>query len=299
MTDPDPKIPAFVNPEARNADAATASLAGDDRFDVLPVPPAEIAARVREAIQRGATRVVVAGGDGSLRGAATVLAGSGAELAILPAGTLNHLARDLGLPLDLDEATRLAGSEEATTCVDVGDVNGRVFLNTSSVGAYAAFVRLRERLEPRVGYVLASLVAGVRLLFRLRLFRVSLEIDGKVREYVTPLVFIGVGERELRLPSLGSRVEGGRPGLHVIVVRSRTGARVLALALAAAARGIRAVSRTPHLDAFLVDRCRIDAPFAAVAVDGEIVTIAPPLEYVLRPRALSVVVTPEQPPKQD
>ena len=110
------------------------------------------------------------------------------------------------------------------------------------------------------------------------------------REYITPLVFIGVGERELRLPTLGARVPDGKTGLHVMVVRRRSGARALALGLAAAARGVKAVSRTPALDAFLVNSCRIERRARSVSVDGEIVQIAPPLEYRHVPGHLRVVV---------
>src|SRR5690348_868352 len=182
----------------------------------------------------------------------------------------------------------------ATRCIDVAEVNGRLFLNTSSVGVYVTFVRTREQLEPRFGYWLASAAAALRILARLRSFRVTLEVEGVEQEYVTPLVFIGVGERELRLPKLGARVEGGRRGLHVMVVRSRTGGRVLALAFAAAARGVRAVSRTPAMRSFIVDRLRIEPRVKAVggriALDGEIVSVVPPLEYRFVREGLRVVV---------
>ena len=122
----------------------------------------------------------------------------------------------------------------------------------------------------------------------------TLEVDGREQEYVTPLVFIGVGERELRLPKLGARVERGRRGLHVMVVRSRTGGRVLALALAAAARGVRAVSRTPAMQSFLVDHLRIEPRSRMlggnIALDGEIVSIVPPLAYRFLKERLRVVV---------
>jgi diacylglycerol kinase family enzyme len=108
-------------------------------------------------------------------------------------------------------------------------------------------------------------------------------------------VFIGVGERELKLPSLGARVEGGRSGLHVMVVRQRSGARAIALGLAAAARGLRAVAATPAMDAFLVDACRIQPRTHRIAVDGEIVPATPPLDYRHVPGQLRVVV-PRRPP---
>jgi diacylglycerol kinase family enzyme len=252
------------------------------------VAPFQLPASIREAIREGARRVLVAGGDGSIGTAAGALAESGVELAILPSGTLNHLAKDLRLPLDLAQAARVALHGRVVN-VDGATVNGRFFLNTSSVGAYVTFVRARERMERRVGYRIASAVALIRLLLRLPVFRVSLQVEGVVRDYLTPLVFIGVGERELKMPTLGARVENGRPGLHVMVVRRRSGARSLALALAAVARGVRAVSRTPAMDAFLVESCRIAPRTRTVAVDGELITIEPPLEYRHVPGCIKVV----------
>lgn len=287
------RIPAFVNSAAGTADDACEALGKSGAFQVERVAPAELAASVRRAVESGAPRVLIAGGDGSIATAADALRGKKCELAILPGGTLNHLAQDLGLPSDLDEAARVAAGTTTRT-LDVGEVNGRVFLNTSSVGVYVTYVRMRERLERRLGYWLASAAAALRILFRLRTFRVTLDVNGEEREYITPLVFVGVGERELRLPSLGSRVLGGGAGLHVIVVQSRTAGRALALALAAAARGLRAASDTPAMQDFLVDRVRIEpkkkVPAWNIAVDGEIVRVTPPLEYRLVRGALNVVV---------
>jgi diacylglycerol kinase family enzyme len=282
-------IPAFINPRAGNAEAARAALQAVGDFDIHDVPPATLAKQVQAAIDAGAQRILVAGGDGSIGSAASAIAGTGIELAILPCGTLNHLARDLSLPLDLEEAACVAKTGHSVP-VDSAVVNDRIFLNTSSVGAYVAFVRARERLERRLGYHIGSLVAGVRLLIHMPTFRVALKVEGVTREYITPLVFVGVGERELRLPTLGSRVPGGKTGLHVMVVRRRSGARAVALGLAAAARGVEAVSRTPALDAFLVDECRIERRSRNVSIDGEIVQISPPLQYRHVPGQLKVVV---------
>jgi diacylglycerol kinase family enzyme len=245
-------IPAFVNPEAGSADDAREALRTAGGFDIREVPPQTLADHVREAAAGGATRVLVAGGDGSIASAAGVLSGTQTELAILPCGTLNHLAKDLSLPLDLVAAAHVA-RDGAAIPVDAAMVNDRLFLNTSSVGAYVTYVRIRERLERYLGYHIASFVAALRLLIRLPTFRVTLTVEGHVREYVTPLVFVGVGERELKLPALGARVAGGRAGLHVMIIRRRSGARTLALAFAAAARGVDAVAQTPALDAFIVE----------------------------------------------
>ena len=282
-------IPAFVNPLAGNAEAARGALNAVGGFDIREVAPDLLAAHVKGALLEGARRVLVAGGDGSIASAATSLSGTGAELAVLPCGTLNHLAKDLAIPLDLEAAARVARDGDVVP-LDAATVNDRLFLNTSSVGAYVTFVRARERLEKRLGYHLASFVAGVRLLFALPIFRVKLQVEGVAREYLTPLVFIGVGERELKLPSLGARIPNGRSGLHVMVVRQRSGARTLALAFAAAARGVEALARTPALDSFLVESCRIEPRTHRASVDGELVKVEPPLEYRHVPGCVQVVV---------
>ena len=285
------KIAGFINPGAGRASDARTALEAPGGVEIHEGDDLE--QRVSAAIDAGADRIIVAGGDGSVAGAAAVVAGTEISLGIVPAGTLNHLAKDLHIPLDLGEAARLAVTGAVTT-VDVGRAGDRIFLNTSSVGAYVLFVRTRERMEPRLGYWLASIVASIRLLFGLRLFTVELEVEGVKRHYRTPLVFVGVGERELKVPKLGGRVEGGQRGLHVIVVQGRTGARLFVLALAAAARGLEPVARGPAVDAFLVDRCTIDLPAnsARIAVDGEIVGAAGRVEYTLWRDALRVVVPP-------
>jgi Sphingosine kinase and enzymes related to eukaryotic diacylglycerol kinase len=287
------QIPAFVNPLAGNAPLARAVLRDSGRFEIEDVTPDALANRVRSVVKEGATRVLVAGGDGSLGAAVEGLLGTRAELAILPCGTLNHLAKDLSLPLELHDAARVA-IEGRSIPLDAASVNGRVFLNTSSVGAYVTFVRARERLEHRIGYHTASMIAAARLFVRLPVFRVSLQLSGGWHQYVTPLVFVGVNERELRVPLFGARLPHGRTGLHVMVVRRRSGARALALALSAVARGVHAVSRTPAMDTFLVDSLRIESTTRHAAIDGEIVKVQPPLEYRHVPNSLRVVVPEDQ-----
>jgi diacylglycerol kinase family enzyme len=282
-------IPTFVNPAAGNADEVDRALRKAGSFDVRDVAPGKVTQAVRAAIEDGATRVAAVGGDGTISAAAAAVAGTDAELVVIPGGTFNHFAHDHGIPLDLDAACANAMSK-SIRCVDVGWVNGRLFLNTSSVGAYANFVSVRERLEPRVGYWIASVLSAARTLVRMQPFKVWFQAEGVQRLYQTPIVFIGVGRRELKLPTLGNRVENGSSGLHVMIVRGGTRARLVALAFEAAAKGTRAISRTPHLDSFLVDRCTIEQRHSTVAVDGEVVSMASPLEYKLGANALQVVV---------
>ncbi len=282
-------IPAFVNSASDDAADIEKALRDSGGFDVQRVPPNLVTQSVKAAIARGATRIVAAGGDGTVGAAAAAVARTAVELAIIPGGTLNHFARDHGIPTDIAAACEVAKSGRIALA-DVGWVNGRLFLNTSAVGIYANFVRVRERMEPHFGYWLGSLVALARTFVRVRPFHLWFETADVQRPYVTPQVFVGVGERELKLPKLGGRVDHGRSGLHVLIVRGRRRGRLVALAFAAAARGTHATTRTPHLDGFLVDHCTIEQKHSTVAVDGEIVTMDSPLVYELGRDALKIVV---------
>jgi diacylglycerol kinase family enzyme len=287
------RIPCLINPEAGSAAEAAERLREDRRFRLQQCDPARLEAAVRAEVERGAGRVVVSGGDGTVAAAAGVLAGSAVELAVLPGGTLNHFARSLGIPTALEAALEVAAHGSARR-VDVGYVNDRLFLNTSSVGAYVAFVHTREAWEPRLGYWLAGAWAALRMVARAPAYSVEVEVDGEHRRYLAPVAFVGVGERELRAPVFGERVEGGRRGLHLLVVQGRARARLFAMMLAAAARGLRVAARTPHLDSFLVERCTLSLrrPHAYVGLDGETVRLTMPLCYRIESDALSVVAPP-------
>ncbi len=289
-----PHILALVNPRSGTAEKAKAALEDVGTFDVREVEPERLADEIQSAVQDGEKRIVVSGGDGTIATAARSLVGTGVELGIVPGGTLNHFAHDLGIPADLPSACEIAADHTITACADVGYVNGLLFLNTSSVGAYVRLVRTRERLESGLGYALASAAAAIRVFLGIRRFDVELEVDGLVHRYRTPMVFVAVGERELKLPTFGKRRRGGRRGLHVMVVRGQRRAGLLALAFAAVARGVRHVAGTPKLDSFVVDRCRVVLRRRGpVAVDGEIVTLDTPLEYRVARDALKVVVKEE------
>lgn len=286
------RVPAIVNHAAGTAAAARAALDASGAFDVHDVAPAQIADTVRQIVQGGAKRILVAGGDGTIATAACSLIDTDTELAILPGGTLNHFARDLGISTVAAEAIELAIRPETRT-VDVGVVNGRVFLNTSSVGGYVRFIRTRERLEHHLGYRLASLLAAVRMMTSVRRMGVEIQLEGRTKLFRTPLVFIGVGERELKFPVLGRRVPDGRHGLHVMVVKGRSRLHLVAIGMTAILGGLDAVSRAGHFDDIIADRLRIDMKGAGwVALDGEVALLGTPLDYELRSGALSVVCQP-------
>jgi diacylglycerol kinase family enzyme len=284
-------IPAHVNPAGGSAKAALEALERRPGFDVRITPAEKLTVALRQAVSAGEPRVLVSGGDGTIASAASVLAGSSTALAVLPGGTLNHFAREHGIPSDLDEALRVA-EEGRVARVDVGYVNERLFLNTSSVGAYVRFVETRDQLQRYLGYWAASLLAGLRILGNLRATRVTIEIEGEKRAYSAPLAFIAVGERILVPPGLGRPTGAAGGALHVVIPRGRRQARRLARAFASMDRGKAAKPRPFGIDSALVDRVRLDLSrhTVKVAVDGEIIRQRTPLEYRLEREALGLVV---------
>ena len=285
-------IPALLNPGARHAAAARVVLARDARVALTEVAPGRLAHHVTLAIESGAPRVIIAAGDGTLRQAAEVLRGTTCALAVLPAGTRNHFARDFGIPLDPSAALDVAAGGEVDS-VDLGSVNGRTIINTSSVGAYVRYVQLRRRLDPWIGYHAGSVVAGLVSLRSHRRFAVTLELEGKHLRYDASLVFVGVGERTLERPSAGSRKPRGARALHVFVVHERSRMRIAGLVMRAFTRGIPLLGEERGMHAFLVDACEIEPPAAEsqIALDGEVLSLRGPLRYLIERDAL-LVVTP-------
>jgi diacylglycerol kinase family enzyme len=110
----------------------------------------DIAALARRAVEENSRPIVAAGGDGTMNGVAAALLGTETALGVLPLGTLNHFARDLNIPMDLEAAVANVFAGRVVR-VDVGEVNGRPFLNNSSLGLYPSIVRERED-EQRKGH---------------------------------------------------------------------------------------------------------------------------------------------------
>ncbi len=160
--------------------------------------PAGLHAETEAALRAGFRTIVAVGGDGTVNAVASHLVGTDRSLGILPMGTFNYVARDLGIPLEWDAAVRLIADGTART-LDVGEVNGRIFLNNAGLGAYVMLVRTRERAfrlfgRSRVGaylLVLRSLL-GLR-----RSFALQVSVDGEPWRYRTPMAFVARNAHQL------------------------------------------------------------------------------------------------------
>jgi len=288
-------MPVFVNARGGSARRVLPALAAAGRaVEVHVVEPAALQEAIRRALDAGARRVAVAGGDGSIAAAAAVVRGADAELAVIPGGTLNHFAGDHGIPLAAEAALEVA-LRGTVRGVDVATVNDRLFMNTSAVGAYVSFVRTRKRFQRVVGYRIASLLAAIRILPQVHSFRARLETAGEEITGETPLVFVGVGERALGPPELGRRVPDGRRALHVMLVGRGATTRHWSRAYDRAALG-REAPVHPHahptlVTDYLVEHCRVELPRprGTIATDGELAPMRAPLEYRFHPAALRLV----------
>jgi YegS/Rv2252/BmrU family lipid kinase len=260
---------------------------------VLARSGAELMALARRAAEGAAEIVVAGGGDGTINAVASALVGTDKTLGVLPLGTRNHFAKDLRLPLDLAAAaeTIIAGRVHV---IDVGEVNGRVFLNNSSLGLYPSLVRQREK-QQRQGYSkwLAAVWAALVVFKRYPFLTVSLNADGREFKRRTPFVFVGNNEYEMDGFQTGARLrlDAGLLCLHVTHKAGRL--RLVALALRALFSRLR---EAKDFDSLCAREVLVETRRARlrVATDGETTIMPTPLHYRVRPRALRVLVPEKQ-----
>lgn len=249
----------------------------------------EIRAAMQRAVESGCETLVAGGGDGTINTAAQILLGGEVRLGVLPLGTLNHFAKDLGIPLDLDEATQVV--LDGIVCqVDVGEVNGRVFLNNSSLGVYPAIVRLRERYRTKVrGKWIAALWAGLTVLRRNPFMAVRIVVEEKAIVRRTPFVLVANNEYQMSGIHAGTResLARGRLALYVLNAEQRPG--LLRLAWQVLLKGAEGVK---EVDLITVEEATVETRRRRlqVATDGEVLTLESPLRYRMRPGALRVHV---------
>ena len=233
--------------------------------------------------------VVAAGGDGTVSTVAAAVARAGKTLGIIPTGTLNHFARDLGIPADLDAAAAvIAGGRERR--VDVGEINDHVFINNVSIGNYPRMVHQREAIERRGrSRTVATTVAVAQTWWHLRKLTVALDIDGRREIRRSPFIIVGNGSYVLSGLSLGKRdlISDGKLSLYIAPSMGRIG--VLSLPF-------RALLGTLERHEQFETHCATDVTMSlrqrriGVAIDGELHELDTPLQLSLRRNVLKVLV---------
>ncbi|HKO95718.1 MAG TPA: diacylglycerol kinase family protein [Pyrinomonadaceae bacterium] len=250
---------------------------------------AEIIELAKRAARGNAEVIVAGGGDGTINSVAAAVIDTKKKLGILPFGTLNHLAKDLNIPLDLESAVNTI-IEGQTIQIDVGEVNGRIFLNNSSLGLYPSIVREREK-QQRLGWGKwpAFAWAALTVMRRYPFLNIRLNVEGKEFTTRTPFVFVGNNEYVMETLNIGSRarLDGGKLSLYVTNRIGRLG--LIRLAIRALFGGLR---QEKDFVALTTGELWIETRHRRVRVarDGEVTLMHPPLHYRVRPGALQVIV---------
>ncbi|MFT3746411.1 MAG: diacylglycerol kinase family protein [Pyrinomonadaceae bacterium] len=242
------------------------------------------------AAESDAEIIVAGGGDGTISSVASVVAKTDKTFGVLPLGTLNNFSKDLQIPQDIDEAVKIIADGNVAE-IDLAELNGRVFINNSSIGLYPKIVKDREKQQERLGRGKwrAAFWATLKM-FRVSPFlKVGIVVDGKFFLRKTPFVFIGNNQYEMDLYNIGRRPaldqgklsiyflhRGGRLGVIRLLFRTITGR----------------VKQWKDFEEVLAEDVSIQTRRKRmhVAFDGEVSVVKTPLKYQIRPKALRVIV---------
>ena len=243
----------------------------------------------KKAPVSGFDAVVAAGGDGTVSAVAAALAGTPMPLGILPLGTLNHLAKDLKISFNLEEAARTiaaAGIRE----IDVGEVNGRIFVNNSSIGLYPKAVRKRNQAILRLGRRKwpAMLDASIRVFLRFPLITIRIDSPEGGMTRTTPFLFVGNNRYDMKFLHIGDRpsLEGGELCAYLLKNTGRLALlRIMLL-------GFLGLKHDRDFASLLTREVQVRTRRKRITVsaDGQLFTLETPLHYRIRPKALRVLV---------
>ena len=255
--------------------------------DIVDLPDIDIEARLDRI--SCCEVVAAAGGDGTVSTVAAAVMRAGTTLAIIPAGTLNHFARDAGIPTEIDQAIAVirAGRERA---FDVGVVNGHIFLNNVSLGSYPRMVHERDGLEQNGrSRTVANTIAVARTWWHLRKLTATMDIDGQQMVRRSPFIVVGNGSYVLSGLSLGRRdqIADGRLSLYVAPSTGRIGA--LSLPFRALVGRLEEYER---FEIFCAERITATFPHRRIetGIDGEVRILESPLNFEVRRGVLRVLV---------
>ncbi|WP_207459569.1 diacylglycerol kinase family protein [Azospirillum sp. SYSU D00513] len=253
---------------------------------------------LRKAIESDADTIVIGGGDGTVHGAVNRILPTGKTLGIIPLGTLNLLARDLGTPLDLEGAIEALADGEKRA-IDVAEVNGKVYLNSSVLGFYPAVVqeRERQRKQHRLLKWPGMVVALAKSLHRLPILDVEIDWGQGPRRIRTPILAVSnnIYDEGFGLVLRRERLDSGKLGVHV--ARNRDARSILRL-MARLVMGT--WKRDDELETLTATRLTVRTFRGRLKMvnDGEVLQMKAPLHYSIRPGALNILA-PRREPAQD
>lgn len=248
----------------------------------------EIGPATRAALAKRPDAIVVGGGDGTLNTAAGILVDTRLPLGILPLGTLNHFSKDLQIPNELAAAVAIIAAQHVRA-VDVAEVNGRIFLNNCSIGAYPQAVRRRDELRERHGHGKwrAMTRAWIEVLRNLRRLRVQLTIDQKTVSRRTPVVLVSNNHYVGQLFSSQLREQLDEGKFWVYTTRHY---RVLPLLRLTFLAAVGRLEEANGFECWAAKEATLMAQGTSIkaGTDGEVTDFQLPLRFRIRPGALQV-----------
>ncbi len=253
----------------------------------------EIGEFAKAAVESNAEIIVAGGGDGTISSVASVVAGSAKIFGVLPLGTLNNFSKDLAIPADIADAVSVIANGR-TIEIDLAELNGRIFINNSSIGLYPRIVLKREK-QQRLGYGKwrSALWATLKMFHLSPFLKVEIVVEGKLFLRKTPFVFVGNNEYDMQIYNIGRRASleqgklsvyflhrGGRLGVIALLLRTITGT----------------VKQWRDFEEVLTESVTIQTrrKLMPVAFDGEVYAVETPLRYKTLPKALRVLVPPPE-----
>lgn len=251
--------------------------------------PDTIAADVRRLVAAEPDAVIVAGGDGTVASVAQHMLGSEVPLGVLPAGTMNVLARDLGVPDDLEGAIAALLTAPVDR-IDVATVNDRPFLNSSTLAMMPHLGRLRERARGRLGLSAVRLLGGaLRLVRRYPRMRLTIVIDGREHQARTRAAVVSCNPLAAGPAPIPGRPRLDTGRLAVYVAHDRTNWDLLAVAAKLMRGTWQQDERVQVYEGKTVEVISPGLGLTSVMSDGEVVQLTTPLRYEIQPRALAVL----------
>lgn len=232
--------------------------------------------------------VIAAGGDGTINAVASHIIGTSKKLGIIPSGTLNHFAKELHIPINIEQAAKIIATCK-TRQVDIGQVNGHIFINNSSIGVYPRSLRIREERQKIIGKWPAALLGLLYGVFHPRHYRVELLVNGTKHTFRTPFVFIGNNEYKRSNLEFGTRrtLDSGQLAMYIIKTT-----HPLKTIIALVRMFMSKKYSTHDFAVHITDSCTIHTRHhkqLRVACDGEVFKTNTPLHFVSKHRALHVI----------
>jgi YegS/Rv2252/BmrU family lipid kinase len=264
--------------------------AGEAGLEVIRVTRGlDCATLIRKHLQEGIRLFVAAGGDGTINSVIQPLVNTDAILGVIPVGTYNHFAKDLGLPLAWREALEVIVSGE-TKPIDTARINERFFVNNVSMGLYPELVARREEKGRDYPRWKARLYAALATLLKYPHIAVTLESEHHQEVVRTHVLMISNNSYDLSRLGIDAprmALEEGRLSVYWLPHVPR-----LALTSFVAHYLAGRVRTAPGFRSFRTSRVRVQSrkKFFHVGVDGEVATLATPLVITIVPQSLSVKV---------